>query len=32
MRAWEKRQQAEGKPVHHALAKELIAGLAMGEV
>eukprot|EP00891_Asterochloris_glomerata_P007935 jgi/Astpho2/7935/Aster-06409 len=32
MREYEKRQAAEGKPPNHQFAKELIAGIAGGEV
>ncbi|MCX4094618.1 DUF3759 domain-containing protein [Nocardia sp. alder85J] len=32
MRAFEKHQEREGQPVHHELAKELIAGFAAAEV
>jgi hypothetical protein len=31
-RVFENRQRSEGKPVNHALAKEMIAGIAGGEV
>ncbi|MQY30716.1 DUF3759 domain-containing protein [Nocardia aurantia] len=32
MRAFEKHEEREGKPVHHALVKELLAGFAAAEV
>lgn len=32
MRAYNKKQEEEGKPVDHALAKELLAGFAAGAV
>lgn len=32
MKEWEKRQRSEGKEVDHAFAKEMIAGIAGGEI
>lgn len=32
MRMYEKRQEREGKPADHALAKEILAGIAGAEV